>query len=646
MNLRIGNIILILLACFIYSTAIGQKDSLLNLLNNEKSVAAKHKLAGTLYWNYLYKDIDFSDSITSVAIRLAEDADNDSLRSGSLHMKATVKLVKAEYDSSQLFIQQIHAIVDRNNFIERKASNFALEGLLHYYKGEFNESLEKHFAALEIQKTLKDTGKQLKTLNNIGISYERLGEYGKAISYYRQGLEMVPASDLYSMASFWSNIGAAQVNSGELEIAKTSLLKAKSFVKPEFHLSLINDVDNGLAKVYKETGELDQAMMLAKQIQKRAINSKDFFRQVRMLELMGSIFIAKKLYPAAIISYEKALTLGKEKGVGESSLNSYTDLNFAYQALGQHENAVEAMDSILSIKNNLFNKEKLAITENLNLKYQTAIKDKKIQEAKLANEKKTNQRNLAISGLLILLAGGAFFWQRMKIKQLAQQKTTIIQQKRIEDLEKEHKILSMSAMLEGQEKERFRIAQELHDGLGSLLASVKAHYSIIQSEIKQLEKLNVFDKAQKMMDNACDEVRRISHNLMPPILSTQGLPSALQNLVSDFRLTHNLEISIDIQRMENRLPINKEIVLYRVCQELLNNIHKHAEATKVEISLYGLDENIQLIVEDNGKGYDVDKIKPGLGLTSIQSRVEFLGGQVDVDSKEKEGTTVSISILR
>lgn len=201
-------------------------------------------------------------------------------------------------------------------------------------------------------------------------------------------------------------------------------------------------------------------------------------------------------------------------------------------------------------------------------------------------------------------------------------------------------------MLEGQEKERFRIARDLHDGLGSLLSSVKAHFSNIENEIKQLEKISVFEKAQKMMDNAVEEVRRISQNLMPPILTTQGLPNALRNLVADFGITNNLEISIDIQKMEERLEINKEIVLYRVSQELLNNIRKHSKAKNVEINLYGLDKNVQLIVEDDGIGFDSSKSSKGIGLISLRSRVELLGGHLELDTAINEGTTVSISIPR
>jgi len=448
------------------------------------------------------------------------------------------------------------------------------------------------------------------------------------------------------LAATYSNLGAAQINSNLIGAAEKSYEKAKLLMVNVDNDALLNDVDNGFARIFKKNGDFQASLMIANQIYKRAREKGDTFREVRMLELIGSLKLELGKYKTAIQDFENALRLGEEYNVGESRLETFKNLKKAFLGVGQFDQALIAQDSVLSLQSRLFNKEKLSITKDLNLKYETAINEQKLQASIADNERKTSQRNVAFASILAMLAFGAFFYQRMKSKELNQQKLELIQQKKIENLENERKILSISAMLEGQEKERFRIARDLHDGLGSLLSSVKAHFSNIENEIKQLEKISVFEKAQKMMDNAVEEVRRISQNLMPPILTTQGLPNALRNLVADFGITNNLEISIDIQKMEERLEINKEIVLYRVSQELLNNIRKHSKAKNVEINLYGLDKNVQLIVEDDGIGFDSSKSSKGIGLISLRSRVELLGGHLELDTAINEGTTVSISIPR
>ncbi|MEE9439129.1 MAG: sensor histidine kinase [Saprospiraceae bacterium] len=202
----------------------------------------------------------------------------------------------------------------------------------------------------------------------------------------------------------------------------------------------------------------------------------------------------------------------------------------------------------------------------------------------------------------------------------------------------------MRYMLEGQESERNRIAKDLHDGLGGLLSSVKAHFGMIQSEIHKIESLNIYDKAQTMMDNACDEVRRISHNLMPPLLESQGLVVAVSNMMTNYEASHDVTCKLDIRNMDERLPETIEIFAYRICQELLNNISKHASASHIEISMYGLHDCVQIIMEDDGKGFLMDEINDGLGLVSIKSRIEYLNGEIEIDSILNKGTTITMTI--
>ncbi len=199
----------------------------------------------------------------------------------------------------------------------------------------------------------------------------------------------------------------------------------------------------------------------------------------------------------------------------------------------------------------------------------------------------------------------------------------------------------MNAMIEGQEAERSRIAKDLHDGLGGLLSTVKAHFSNIQSEIQKIEKINVYNRANELVDEACDEVRRISHNLMPGALRLEGLNTAVEHLGEEMSAAHSFTVRVESIGMKTRMEESKEVFVFRIIQEALNNIIKHAEATDVLIQLSETDEEYHFIVEDDGKGFDPLQIESGLGLKSIQSRVDFLKGSLDVDTKEGVGTTIS-----
>jgi len=202
----------------------------------------------------------------------------------------------------------------------------------------------------------------------------------------------------------------------------------------------------------------------------------------------------------------------------------------------------------------------------------------------------------------------------------------------------------MNAMMEGQEAERTRIAKDLHDGLGGLLSTVKAHFGNIQSEIKKIESLQVYNRAQEMMDEACEEVRRISHNLMPGALRLEGLKTAIEQLGKELSEAHTFEVKVEAINFNSRMQETQEVFIFRIIQETLNNIVKHANAKNVLIQISETDDEYHFIIEDDGKGFDPIQIKSGLGLKSIQSRVDFLKGNLDIDTRPGIGTTVSFHI--
>lgn len=279
-------------------------------------------------------------------------------------------------------------------------------------------------------------------------------------------------------------------------------------------------------------------------------------------------------------------------------------------------------------------------------KYESAIKDSEIANQKNQIDKRTNQRNLFLLTSFSLLLIGGFFYYRFKQKQKISAKDKLIHEQKIKQLEKEKKILSLAAMLEGQEAERVRIAKDLHDGLGGLLSTVKAHFGKIQKEIQKLESMQIYDKATGMIDEACDEVRRISHNLMPGVLRANGLEVAIDQIANELRSAYNLEVEFEYKGDNERLPETTEIFIYRITQELCNNIVKHAQAKNVLMQMIKSESEIQILVEDDGKGFDVEKAKAkdGLGIKSLISRIDFLNGTYEIDARPGEGTSVSVNV--
>lgn len=214
------------------------------------------------------------------------------------------------------------------------------------------------------------------------------------------------------------------------------------------------------------------------------------------------------------------------------------------------------------------------------------------------------------------------------------------------ELNRQHVEL-FNAIAAAQEQERKRIAQDIHDSLGSVLSAAKLKLVETKELKPELGKDEKFISSINLLDEASAELRSISHNIMPATLSKLGLLPALKNLSEKISSAKGLQVHFSAHEFESRLDEQTEISIYRIVLELINNILKHASASKALVQLVRHPDSINITVEDNGKGFDFQKVlaeKKGIGLGNIHSRVEYMKGILDVDTLQGRGTTVIIDI--
>lgn len=284
----------------------------------------------------------------------------------------------------------------------------------------------------------------------------------------------------------------------------------------------------------------------------------------------------------------------------------------------------------------------------LEVKFDTEQKERKIAQQDLLIEKEERQKYQILIGLValgvLLIVTFILYRNRLKYQRTIAAQKEAIQQQKIKELQQQNKLLALNSMIEGQEVERLRIAKDLHDSLGGLLSTVKAHFTTIQKEIEQLEQLNITEKTNSLIDEACIEVRRISHNMMPHALSISGLMGAVEDLAANLK-EEGYETTLEMQKLPE-MESTREVMVYRLLQEIISNIRKHAEAKSILIQLIPVEDELSILIEDDGKGFDYKAAmdKGGLGLKSINSRVQFLDGAIDWDSEPGKGTSITIKI--
>jgi signal transduction histidine kinase/predicted ATPase len=204
----------------------------------------------------------------------------------------------------------------------------------------------------------------------------------------------------------------------------------------------------------------------------------------------------------------------------------------------------------------------------------------------------------------------------------------------------------LRALVQTQDDERKRIASDLHDSLGSLLSTVKLRFNGLQDDFEKdiPDKFPRFRDTIGMLDDAIHELRQISHNMLPVSLRRFGLKAALETFVEQINASRQLDTRLQTFGLDRRLPEDVEVASYRICQELVQNVIKHAGASFVRIQVIDHGDSLNIIVEDNGRGIVKNEIARGFGFTTIQSKVDLFKGSFEIDSKPGKGAMVLVDI--
>ena len=321
---------------------------------------------------------------------------------------------------------------------------------------------------------------------------------------------------------------------------------------------------------------------------------------------------------------------------------AYFRLHELFEQKEEFDSSLYYFKKFEALEDSLYSLEKTRQIVNMKTKYETEKKEQQIllqeislqeKESKLESRRRTIFALVLLSILIIALSVAAY--NRIKAKKNAE-----MQERIIEEQER-----GLKAIFNAQEEERKRISKELHDGVGQQLSGLKMAFQKLGSNIKdQLpEKVSEMEKLSEIISESADEVRSISHQMMPRALVELGLIEALEDMLSKSLGIGQIEYVFEHHGINERLDSSKEVSLYRISQELVNNIIKHSGATMVNIQLFKNGDKVILIVEDNGKGIHETSPK-GHGLMNIKNRLNTINGEVNFEPSPNSGTLATIRI--
>jgi len=629
-----------------------------------------------------------NDIIDSLKYKLANEILSDSL-TGEINRQIGTEYIYTSSDSFMYYSRVALSYFDKANYNKGKIRAYVNIGNYHSSHHQVDSALYYLNTAKGLVSEL-DYESSLYVYFNFGyLHHNTTNQFTTAIENYLLALDYAKRlGDTTRMAVFHYNIadvfGQNDMNEKALPHNRLALQYAENADIP----ALKPIVTYGIGVYYLENENYDSSMYYFRKSLKMTDLESDYNSAFYASHGISESYFGEKNYLNAYAysvdafkyasqydePYEFALALCKRSKTSlmveknnESNefwtqfekMNDTLDNNFlaetCYQSMakahgdkGNFDKAYGFMQTYVSIKDSVFTKENRSIISELETKYRTEKKEVELEKKELiiANQKTLRHAILGGSTLLLslaLLIIWSLIQRSRKNKKLALQQSELQAQK-ILQLEKEQKILSMASMIEGQEAERSRIAKDLHDGLGGLLSSVKARMTTIMNEVKQIESFNIYETTTEMVDEACDEVRRISHNLMPGALRLEGLKMAVLQLSDELDTIHPFSVVCEVFGFEEQIDETKATFIYRIIQEATNNIIKYANASSILIQLFESEDEYQIVIEDDGQGFNEAKQTNGIGLRSIRSRVDFLNGTLDLDTRLNLGTTITINI--
>lgn len=552
-------------------------------------------------------------------------------KADALNNIGAIFLQRGKMNEALDYFEQVLGVYEETATPERVPVTLNNIGVIYYKQGQTEKSLDYYHRSLKMRSQLGDSAGVAQSLSNIGAIYNNQGQQDKALDYFRQSLDIRRRiGDELGMAFSLNNLGALYRSQGQME-------KARAHYDECLKIYVAGDNKEGMANTYHNIGCTYEDAQPGKALEY-------FHQSLPIYEKAGnkqgiansSISMARVLMKLgrpeeALKSGNRSLQTAQEGGYAETIRNAHFVLSGVDSALGNTAGAFAHYKQYVFYRDSIANEATRKAGIEKHAQYEFDKKEalmKAEQDEKLKRQELINWFVGVSSGLFLLFVVVVFNRYRLKQKHRFQQKLNAQQ--------KEQAV----AVMETQEQERKRIAEDLHDSLGHLLSTAKLNLQAFPESQKHL-----MENPLLLLNQASHEIRNITFNLMPRTLEEEGLVPALNELAKK-TTSSGIRMSLHVHGMENvALEMQVQFNIYRIIQEAVNNILKHAQAKEIGIQLVRADGQLTVMVEDDGKGFDPASLKKnGRGLRNITTRSEWLNGKTGIDSTPGRGTTIAIEI--
>lgn len=560
---------------------------------------------------------------------LAQPNDTSDFRKVEYINKNFYKLYSADFKNALELTQWAAQTAQKHGWKEQEAFALMGWGVVTYLGGDYANVLPRYLRALEIFEALNHKAGIVAVNNEMAVFYHKQNDLTNCFRSLDRAEKL--AREIGDLEKLGTNLG----HRGAILLRRERYQEAKPYFLEVYDIRKKTNDSVGLGYVLLDLAELaahdrdfDQAILYVDQSSDIRSKIGDRYGLAVNAVTKGELYKQADNIPLAIQWLESGLLQAKEVGFTDLVQHTYKNLAEIYKQNGNFEKAYHYLTEYNLARDSLFNVEKAKAISELQTRYETEKK-----EIELAQQKRalTQSRWLtaALAGALILVM--ITLWS-------SRQQILARQKQRLAMLEKDFQQKLTESVINQQETDRARLARDLHDGLGQMISAV-------QLCLQQTTKSS-YEQAADLLQQMHREIRNVVFELLPRTLSEEGLVASLHELANRLNASEKIRVNVN-SRQHIRPDARIELTLYRVGQEWINNILKHARATVISVYLNEGDGKYTLTIEDNGQGFDPKILNTGSGngWKNIQSRTRLLHGEVFVDSSPgRMGSTFIVSI--
>lgn len=601
-------------------------------------------------------------------------------------------------DSALFYAQWAHNSSEEINDERLKVTSLKRMGIILKNKGSYAKALEKMQEVLEYEKLFKSWKGIASVYNNMGTVYREIGALDEAYRCYISSLNIkekhYPGSR--TLCNTYRNLGYFYGNyRANTDTAAYYFDRAEKIALTLSDKEIIADIANDRGNLYriKEDNQkakeyLHRALLGFKEIKYRhrialvllnlgLVSTKlEEFSEAeaylkKCLEIwkssldsigiaraninLGDLMLQKKSYEGAKSHYKISYDISVRLNKADITWKALLGLAESHAGLREYQEAYRAMRDYDAIEDTLYSKEKNKTISLLRERFNTEKKEQEITYLNTIRDQQANalrqsdiiwKSTMAISVLVLIIVGmlAIYYRYRQKVEIREALRKDELNSYRMKALNQQKEMQVMEAAFIAQEEERQRISSMLHGEVGSVLHTFKMYFS--SWEEKMEGEREQYAKASELLDRATHEIREVSHTLDAGVVNNLGLSMAMEEMVNGINRAGKLAVTLDMHGIDNGLSSKKEMGIYRIIQEAMGNVIKHSGASKMDISLTKSKDELTIIIEDNGKGFDLVEARKngGLGLRNIEDRASQMGGEVVFDAMLGRGVTVIIKL--